>query len=142
MTAGGLRRRVRVAGADHRGQALVEAALAFPLLLMAALGLVQFALFAHAQHVVTGAAQDGARVAAAEDGTVQDGVAHARAVLRAGLGRSADDVTVRGTDSGDSVAIEARGRLRMIIPWVADATLPLGARSVITKEQFRAGPLH
>ncbi|MGE0544374.1 MAG: TadE/TadG family type IV pilus assembly protein [Dehalococcoidia bacterium] len=126
--------------AGQPGQALVEAALAFPLLLLVALGLVQFALFAHAQHVVTGAAQDGARVAAAEDGTVEDGVAHAQAVLRAGLGRSAEEVTVQGVGDGESVAIEARGRLRMIIPWVADATLPLEARSMITKERFRAGP--
>ena len=140
MTAGGLRRRVRVAGADHRGQALVEAALAFPLLLMAALGLVQFALFAHAQHVVTGAAQDGARVAAAEDGTVEDGVAHAQAIVRAGLGRTTEEVTVQGTDGGNSVVVEVRGRLRLIIPWVTDATLPLEARSTIAKEGFRAGP--
>ena len=141
MTTGGLRGHSRLRGADQRGQALVEAALAFPLLLLTALGLVQFALFAHAQHVVTGAAQDGARVAAAEDRTVEDGVGHAEAVVRAGLGRSAEEVTVRGMDSGDSVAVEARGHLRTIIPWVADATLPLGARSVITKEQFRAGPV-
>lgn len=141
MTIGALRRQVLQAGARQQGQALVEAALAFPLLLLTAIGLVQFALFAHAQHVVTGAAQDGARVAAAEDGTVEDGVAHAQAVVRAGLGWSGEEVTVQGTDSGDSVAVEARGRLRMIIPWVADATLPLEARSVITKEQFHAGPV-
>ncbi|MGD9891047.1 MAG: TadE/TadG family type IV pilus assembly protein [Dehalococcoidia bacterium] len=139
MTIGCLRMRAHMA-AGQPGQALVEAALAFPLLLLVALGLVQFALFAHAQHVVTGAAQDGARVAAAEDGTVEDGVAHAQAVLRAGLGRSAEEVTVQGVGDGESVAIEARGRLRMIIPWVADATLPLEARSMITKERFRAGP--
>jgi Flp pilus assembly protein TadG len=132
-------RRVRAVLAE-RGQALIEAALTFPLLLLVAIGLVQFALFVHAQSVVTGAVQDGARVAAAEGRTVGDGVAHAEALLGAGLGRSARDVTVRGSEGGGTVALEAQGRLRAIVPWVADATLPLGARAVMSKEGFRAGP--
>ncbi len=121
------------------GQSTVEVAVAFPLLLMAALGLLQFALFYHAQNVVMGAVQDGARIAAAEDRTLDDGVAVAEALLNAGLGESAGAVTVWGIDGGDAVAIEARGSLRMIIPWVADATLPLWARSVVSKEGFRVG---
>lgn len=128
-----------LAGAEQ-GQALVEAAVVLPLLLTVAVGLVQFALFYHAQNVVTGAVQDGARVAAAQDRLVADGVAHADALLRAGLGRSAGELAVRGIDGGDAVAIEAQGRLRTIIPWAADASLPLGARSVVSKERFRAGP--
>ena len=119
---------------------MVEVAVAFPVLLMVALGLLQFALFYHAQNVVTGAVQDGARVAASEDRTLADGVAAARALLSAGLGQSATAVTVRAIDGGDAIAIEAQGGLRTIIPWVADATLPLWARSVASKEQFRVGP--
>ena len=126
--------------ACQRGQGMVEAAITFPLLLMTAIGLVQFALFAHAQNVVTGAVQDGARVAASDDRSLADGVTHTRALLEAGLGRSVDDVAINGTDRSDAVAVEARGRLRLIIPWAADATLPLGARSLVSKERFRAGP--
>jgi Flp pilus assembly protein TadG len=124
----------------ERGQAVAEAVIAFPLLLIAMVGLVQLALFAHAQHVVAGAVQDGARVAAAADGTVDQGVAHADALVRAGLGRAAAEVALEGLDGGDAVAVEARGRLRAVIPWVADATLPLWARAVVSKERFRAGP--
>lgn len=123
----------------RRGQALAEAAIAFPVLLIVAIGLVQFALFYHAQNVVTGAVQDGARVAAAEDRTIGDGIAHTQALLRAGLGRSAGAVSVRGEEGAEAVAVEARGQLRTIIPWVADVSLPLGARSVMGKERFRAG---
>lgn len=132
--------RVRSVGSSECGQAMVEAAVAFPLLLLVAIGLVQFALFVHAQTVVTGAVQDGARVAAAEDRTPADGVAHAQALLQAGLGRSASDVAVRAVEDSDVVVIEAQGRLRTIIPWVADASLPLGARAVMSKERFRVGP--
>ncbi|MCL5107385.1 MAG: pilus assembly protein [Chloroflexi bacterium] len=119
---------------------MIEVAIAFPLLLIVAIALVQFAVFCHAQNVVAGAVQDGARVAAAEDRTLTDGVDHARALLRAALGPKAEEVRVQGTDGGDAVAIEARGELRAIIPWVADARLPLWARSVMSKERFRAGP--
>ena len=78
---------------EERGQAMVETALAFPLLLLVAVGLMQFALFYHAQNVVVGAVQDGARVAAAEDRSVDEGLAHAQALLRAGLGPSASAVS-------------------------------------------------
>lgn len=120
-------------------QALVEAAVAFPLLLMVAVGLVQFALFVHAQHVVTGAVQDGARLAAANDRSLADGVGRAQSVLQAGLGPTARDVGLHGTDGGDVVVIEAQGRLRTIIPWVGDNSLPLHARAAVSKERFRPG---
>ncbi len=122
------------------GQAMLEAALAFPLLLMVAIGLVQFALFAHAQQVVIGAVQDGARVAAADGWSVSDGVSRAKDLLRAGLGRTASDVQIQGSEEGEVVVIEADGTLHTIIPWVGDATLPLHSRAVVAKEKFRAGP--
>ena len=127
------RRRTR----RERGQVLVETAVALPVLLLVAIGLVQFALYYHAQNVVTIATQDGARLAAAEDRTLEDGVSHAQALLRAGLGRSATDVTVQGDNRGETITIEAGGRLHTIIPWVADATVPLAARWVVSKERFR-----
>jgi hypothetical protein len=122
--------------AGERGQATAETALAFPLLLAVAVALVQLALYVHAQSVVTAAVQDGARVAASEDRGVADGVAHAQALLRAGLGRSASELDVEGVDGGDAIALEARGALRAVVPWIADATLPLGARAVMAKERF------
>ena len=131
------------AGADllgRCGQALVEVAVAFPVLLVVAIALVQFAVFSHAQNVVTGAVQEGARVAAAEDRTLAEGTGHARALLRAGLGPSAGQVGIEGREGGDVIVVEARGQLRTFVPWVAHATLPLGARAVIEKERFRVGP--
>jgi Flp pilus assembly protein TadG len=133
--------RAATGGDGERGQAVTEAAIAFPVLLLVAIGLVQFALFAHASNVVTGAVQDGARVAAAEDRTLDDGVVYAQALLQAGLGRSARDVALSAVDGGEVVVVEAQGRLRAIIPWVADVTLPLKARAVMSKERFRAGPI-
>ena len=45
-----------------------------------------------------------------------------------------------GRATGGTVVIEARGSLRLIIPWVADAGLPLRARAVSQQEAFRVGP--
>ena len=124
----------------ERGQALVEAAIAFPLLLLVAIALVQFALFVYAQNVVTGAVQDGARVAAAEDGTLADGISRTQSLLDAGLGSNAAAMSVQGSAGAGTVVIQAQGRLRTIIPWVADASLPLEAQAVVDKERFRVGP--
>ena len=46
-----------------RGQALVEAALSFPLLVLLLLVIVEGALYVHALHVVLGAAREGAHAA-------------------------------------------------------------------------------
>ena len=131
--------RCRTAPGASPGQALVEGALAFVLLALVALALVQFALFVHAQNVVTGAVQDGARVASAHDGSLDRGVEHARALVVAGLGAEAATVAVTGSTGGGSVTIEARGSLRLIIPWVGDARVPLRARAIAQKEGFRVG---
>src|SRR4051812_45603248 len=88
-----------------RGQVLAETAIALPALLMVAIGLVQFALYDHARNVVTVAVQDGARLAAAEDRTLDDGVTHAQALLRAGLGPSAARVAVEGRDEQGTVTL-------------------------------------
>lgn len=112
----------------------------FPLLVVAVVGLVQFGLFYHAQHVVTAATQEGARVAASADRTVEEGVTQARGLLRAGLGSTGESIAVQGVDVGDAVILAAKGQLRTVIPWVIDVGLPLQARSVVAKERFRAGP--
>ena len=123
----------------ERGDALVEAAITLPILLMVALAIVQFSLYAHASHVVVAAAQEGARAAAAEGGSLEEGVAYAQDLLRAGLGQRAEGIGLRGTDDGQSVTLSATGHLPMVIPWVADGGLPLSATAAVAKERFRAG---
>jgi len=82
----------------RQGQALVEAAVAFPLVVLLLLVTVQGALYVHARHVVLGAAREGAHAAALEHASVEEsaagGRARADAVLRAGLGVYARDFHV------------------------------------------------
>src|SRR4051794_1022661 len=100
------------------GLALLESAMAFPLLLMVALAIMQLGLWGHEQTIVTGSVQEGARVAAAQDRKLTDGVTYAQSLLRAGIGRDAQGVTLTGTDLGDAVSIEAHGRMHLILPWI------------------------
>lgn len=124
-------------GRRARGQSMIEAAIAFPLLILAALALVQFALYIHARHVVTSAVQDGARAAAAAEGSPDRGQDRARQLIDAGLGRDASAVAVAASGDQRAVVVEARGELRPILPWIGG--LPLHARAVSQKEAFRAG---
>src|SRR5690349_25135051 len=92
-----------------RGQALVEAAVSFPLLVLLLLAVVEGALYVHALHVVLGAAREGAHAAAAEHATVAEAVeagrSRARELLQAGLGQYADalQVTDPVLDGGSTV---------------------------------------
>lgn len=130
---------VRALRLPVRGTAMLETALVLPLLLMVVVGLLQLALYRHAANVVTAAVQDGARVAAAESRTVEDGERHARALLGAGLGGGAADIRLAGDEQGNSVTFAASGEWPTIIPWVNGNTLPLEASATISKERFSPG---
>jgi Flp pilus assembly protein TadG len=133
-----------------RGQALVEAAVSFPLLVLLLLVVVEGALYVHALHVVLGAAREGAHAAAAEHATleeaVEDGRTRAREVLDAGLGRYAVSVEVLdpAVDYG-SVLVEVRGAMPLFFGGPGQDSplrLPLDARARASREFFhpqRAG---
>lgn len=88
---------------DDRGQATVELALVFPLIMMLVLVLVQVGLVVRAQILVTHAAREGARVAAVgEDPT-------AAAVASTGLDPGRMSVARSGGEApGDVVTITVR----------------------------------
>lgn len=119
------------------GSALVETALVFGWLVLIGAGIVQFALVIHARHVLQGAAQDGARVAAAYDGSLAGGVERTRTLLRAGLGSAADGFAVSPGGDGEVVRIRVEGRYRLFVPWADGGTIPLRAEAVSQKEGFR-----
>lgn len=128
--------RVMSRGGRKRAQSLVEVALAFPLLILAGVGVVQFSLWMHAEGVVTAAVQDGARVASSETGTLADGQAVAAALLRDGLGPSAALVSVIPTQDAAAVRFEATGTLPAIFPWGSVTTIPLHATALMARDRF------
>jgi len=117
-------------------QALVEAAFVFPLLILAGAGVVQFSLWMHAEGVVTAAVQDGARVASSETGTLDQGAAVARSLLRDGLGPTASLVSVAVSEDATGVRFEAMGTLPAMLPWGPATTIHLHASTRMARERF------
>ena len=88
---------------QSNGQALVETALVMPLVLVLSLGVVQVALYAHAQDVVVTAVQEGARLASEDGRSLAEGSQRTRELVRAGLGDSVEPLRLDGRISVDTV---------------------------------------
>jgi len=130
---------LRLLGAE-RGQSMVEFALALPVLLVILIGVVQFALVYHARDVATTAAQEGARLAAAEGRTPAEGAARAREVLDSGLGRSAGGFAVTAQNTGETTVVHTEGDYPLFVPWVTGRSIPIEATAEVRQEGFRSGP--
>ena len=74
-------RRVRRALAGDRGAVTAELVIATPLLLLALLAIIQFALWSHAAHVAQAGAAEGLAAARTQDGTAAAGHAAAQRLL-------------------------------------------------------------
>jgi Flp pilus assembly protein TadG len=120
---------------DQRGIATIEFVAVVWVFLVVVLGAAQFGLWWHAQHVVLGAAQDAARLAAAEDGTPAAARARAIELLSAGLGRDAATATVQVTRHSELAHATVTGRLQPLLPIGGGIRLQATAHSFA--EHFR-----
>ena len=127
-------------GDSEAGESMVEFALVLPVLMLVLVGVVQFALVHHAQNVVTTAAQEGARMAAAEGGDSLLGAERTREVLASGLGSTSDTFEVSAIEDGESVTVRASGGYPLIFPWLGSRDIELDAAASVRKEGFRSGP--
>ena len=114
-----------------------ELVVATPLLLLLVLAVVQFALWQHAAHVASAAAQEGARSARLEGGSPAAGQARAESLLGS-LGRTtlADPNVVVRLD-GERARVEVSGYASSVLPFLR---LPVKAASEGPLETFRPLP--
>ena len=119
------------------GQALVEAALVMPVLILMTLGVLQVVLYAHARDVLLTATQDGARLAAEDGGTLAAGYQRIQSLATAGLGSSVQPLQLRCRCDADHVDVSLDTALRPIIPLPFADHLPLHVRASVTRERFR-----
>lgn len=108
---------LRMLRRQERGQAMVEVAIAMPILLVVLIGAVQVALVYHARSVTTTAVQEGARFAAAEGRTAAEGEERTRSVLQSGIGSRSETFVILAQESAESVTVSAQGDYPLIIPW-------------------------
>ena len=130
------RARPSPAGKDDRdrGAVIVEFVLAFPLVLAMLLAVMDAGLFFHARAVAIAAAQEGARAAAAEQGTAGAGMAAARSfVVHAGGQDVFGAWTVTGDRSTRTASVTVTGTALGLLPGLA---LPVRQSASIPVERL------
>lgn len=118
----------------QRGSAAVEVALLTPVLGLVVLGLVQFALWYHAEQVVVAAAQEAAARASAESGNPRAAEERAHALLRGIRGMTGEPEVAIEPAAADRVAVVVRAAMRPILPGIG--ALGLRARAVAHVERL------
>jgi Flp pilus assembly protein TadG len=122
---------------DERGTASLELALVVPALMLLVLGVLQFGLWYHAQSVIQAAALEGARVAAAEDGTVGAGRARALGLVGKGLGGAVVQPGASVFVDPEAVRVRVTARLRGLLPIPGLNSFPLSSEASVFRERFR-----
>ena len=119
---------------SEQGEAFVETALVGLVVMVLALGLIQFGLWYHAQHVVLGAAQEGAHEAALDGATTSAGRVRATELARAGLGSLSEDVSVSSTATADVATVSVEAHMAPIVTFLPAITLQAEGRAL--RERF------
>lgn len=116
------------------GEAFVETALVGLVVMTLALGLIQFGLWYHAQHVVLSAAQEGAHAAALDGSMAAEGEARANELTRAGLGSLSGDVVVSSAATDEIATVRVEASMAPIVPFLPAINLEAEGRAF--KERF------
>lgn len=114
---------------NEQGEAFVETAVVGLVVMTLALGLIQFGLWYHAQHVVLGAAQEGAHAAALDGATTADGHIRAAELTRAGLGSLSNDLSVSAAATDETVSVYVEAHMAPIVPFLPAITLHAKGRA-------------
>lgn len=121
----------------ERGTVALELAVVAPVLMLLVLGLLQFALWYHAQNVVQTAAQEGARTAAAEEGSVEEGRTRALEVLQVGLGQAASNEGAVASVDQDAAHVVVTAEMPGLLPIPGLRSFTLSSESTAFRERFR-----
>ena len=120
----------------ERGSVALELAIVAPVLMLLVLGVLQFGLWYHAQNVVQTAALEGARVAAAEEGTPGAGKTRALEVLQEGLGQAAEVEGATASIDQDAARVEVTARLPGLLPIPGLRSFSLSFEATAFRERF------
>jgi Flp pilus assembly protein TadG len=117
------------AWAAEGGAAVVEFVLVSAVAVVLAMSLAQLGLFLWERNALMGSLSEGARVAATEGRTVDDGRRVASELLRRSAGgRVADAVPIEGTQAAGVVVLRAEGTLPSFVPGVPGLPVRMTAR--------------
>ena len=132
------RRRVvgRILGRDERGAVSAELVIATPLLLLLIMGVIQFALWEHAEHVAAAVAQQGVAVGRLQGESAQAGEQQAQTVLDQ-LGSSVlTGAKVVATRTNLATTVTVTGHAESIVGFFS---LPVRATAAGPTETYTTG---
>ncbi len=121
----------------ERGSVAVELAIVAPALMLLVLGALQFGLWYHAQNVVETAALEGARVAAAEDGTTGAGKSRALEVVHEGLGQATTEQGATAFIGQETARVQVTAQLSGLLPIPGLRSFVLSSEATVFRERFR-----
>jgi Flp pilus assembly protein TadG len=101
------------------------------------LGALQFGLWYDAQNVVETAALEGARVAAAEDGTTGAGKSRALEVVHQGLGQATTEQGATAFIGQETARVEVTAQLSGLLPIPGLRSFALVSEATVLRERFR-----
>ncbi|WP_091305513.1 TadE/TadG family type IV pilus assembly protein [Amycolatopsis tolypomycina] len=125
--------RVRRAVAGDRGSVTVELVIATPLLLLALLTIIQFALWSHATHVAQAAASQALAAARVQDGSSSAGHAAGQRLLDDLAAGPLRDPQIDLTRTATSATVSIHGEATAVLPGVH---LPVHAEAAGPLERF------
>ena len=102
--------------ADDRGDTSIQMAIIFPLVLLAALAVIQACMWYYARQIAVTAAREGATAARTYQASPADGVTRARGVLARTAGDSLRDYDVTASSDGQRVRLTVTGHALSLIP--------------------------
>ncbi len=122
---------------SDRGDAIVELAIVTPALMLLIVGLLQLGLWHHAKSVVQTAAMEGAREAAADGASAEDGRNRSIEVLSVGLGSAARSPAVRVEKGSELTLVEIDAEMPGLLPIPGLSSIALRGASSSLTERFR-----
>lgn len=108
----------RGTGVGESGATIVEFLAVSLLTVVCLLGVAQMAVWVWARNVAVSAVHEGARTAAETGRPVTDGTARTRVLIADGLGGGGRAFAVDAAQEGDVIAVRARGRAPIIVPFL------------------------
>ena len=124
-------------GRGEHGDATLSFVLVTPVVLVMIMASVYAAMWSHAQHVVTAAAQEGLAAARVETGTQQAGEDRANFFLDALAPSRLVERSVSASRDTDQAQVEVSGMVESLVPGVR---LRVHATATAPVEVFRADP--
>jgi Flp pilus assembly protein TadG len=104
---------------DDRGDTAIQMAIIYPVVLLAAIAVIQASMWYYARQIALTAAREGASVARAYQSSPADGAARARDVLGRVAGDSLRGYSVTASSTGERVQVQVSGRAMSMVPGVA-----------------------